>query len=269
MSFPVFGNHKWDYIIDFSSYFPKSLKKTLEQINREVKQYVYISTVSVYAFENYDSSFEIKEDFEKVNYTDEELIEKSLKYYGKKKWACEEVLMKAAWLHKTILRPSFIYGKYDPTDRFYYWLKKIRDNEQLILPDNGEHKLSLTFADDLVEIILSILTGKLKSDVFNCNTNPPMKIRDILEIVKDILGSNCKFVDVGTSALQEAGILPPLSMGGNLMFDNSRLREETAINFTPFRDSLIRTADHYEVENWRACSIEIDEKIERKVLMEK
>jgi len=175
------SGQQWDYIIDFSSYYPASLMRTLELINKDVKQYIYISTISVYSLKNYDGTFGIPESYEQVSFTEEEAIDISMKTYGKRKAACKVVLNEAEWLNKIIFRPSVIYGKYDPTDRFYYWLKKIKDSAGTILPDGGRHDLSLTFADDLVRLILSSLDGELASGTYNCSTHPPMKVINMMK----------------------------------------------------------------------------------------
>jgi len=79
--------HQWDYIIDFSSYFPQSLSNTLEVINQDVKKYIYISTISVYDFPQYDGQSKIEETFPRNAYTEEQLLAPdSKKYYGETKF---------------------------------------------------------------------------------------------------------------------------------------------------------------------------------------
>jgi len=258
--------HKWDYVIDFSSYYPGSLRKTLAQINRDVKQYIYISTISVYDFGKYDTTFEIREDFEQMEYTAEELLDKTLKTYGKQKAACELVLNESEWLNKTILRPSVIYGKYDPTDRLYFWLKKIRGASKVILPNNGAFKLSLTFSDDLVQIIRSILRGKINGGIYNCSTHPPMAIKEMMDIIKGVLKSNCEFIDIDIQALRTAGIRYPLFFGKTLMIDNSKLSQSVGLTFTPFKESIESTVSYYKGTNWKKCIIEVDEELEQPFL---
>jgi len=75
-------NYQWDYVVDFSSFYPKSLLKTISNLNKDLKKYIYISSISAYQLKNYDSSFEIVENFELKNCTKEEEIDSGLKTYG-------------------------------------------------------------------------------------------------------------------------------------------------------------------------------------------
>ena len=259
-------NHRWDYIVDFSSYYPQSLQKTLDQINKNVKKYIYISTISVYDFKQYDATSKIDEEFPKVTCSPEEAVDTTLKTYGKKKWACEQVLQKAHWLKKTVLRPSVIYGKYDHTDRFYYWLRKIKFRDAIIVPDGGRHKLPLTFADDLVDIILDALNHDLPNGIYNCTTHESLKIRDILTKAREILGSECRFVEKDTTGLKAQDAHFPLNFGGHIMIDHSKLLESGNFNFHSFENSLKATISYYNDENWRACKLGIDDKKEDDIL---
>jgi nucleoside-diphosphate-sugar epimerase len=259
-------SYKWDYVIDFSSYYPKSLQKTLDQINRDVKKYIYISTISVYSFEGYDSSFKIDEDFQKLECSATEAIDKTMKTYGKKKAACEEILKNTSWLNAVMLRPSVIYGKYDPTDRFYYWLRKLKTSKEIIIPNTGEDQLSLTYADDLVDIILNTISNDLPSGAYNCNTHEPLSFRSMLEIMKELLGSNSKLYGIDTDKLKEKEVWLPLSFISNLKFDNSSIKHSLQMEFTSFYDSVKAVIKYYEEKDWPACSIGVTEEKEKAII---
>ena len=247
------NQYKWDYIIDFSSYFPNSLRQTILQINKDVKKYIYISTISVYSFQTYDQTFEITEEFPKRNYEENQLTEPSLKYYGEKKSACEDVLNDADWLNTIILRPSIIYGKYDPTDRLYYWLERIKKNRKIIVPAGGEHKISLTYSADLVKIIINCLHEDVSNGTYNCVTHKPMKIIDILHLIKNLLLSNNEFKSINQKKLKEEGLSAndfPFWFGGHIMFDNSKIEQASKIAFTPFNESIESTIDYYDKRGW-------------------
>ena len=185
--------HQWDYIIDFSSYFPQSLSNTLEVINQDVKKYIYISTISVYDFPQYDGQSKIEETFPRNAYTEEQLLAPdSKKYYGEKKAACEDILNNTKWLNAIILRPSVIYGRYDPTDRLYYWLRKIKKEKYLLVPDHGKLMSTLSYSEDLVDLLKACLAGEIANDTYNCTTHQPKSLIDILGLMKELLNSQCQ-----------------------------------------------------------------------------
>lgn len=263
------SEYKWDYVIDFSSYFPNSLEQTLLHINKDVKKYIYISTISVYSFPDYDSSFEIGEDFKKRSYEKKQLCEPSLKFYGEKKAACEDILTNTDWLNSIIIRPSIIYGKFDPTDRLYYWIERIKNKEKIIVPANGEASISLTYSSDLVRILMNCLDDQLSNGVYNCVSNKPNSFRVILELIKDTLNSDCEFVPIDQDKLRAeklSGNDFPLWIGGNLMIDNSKIMEESNMEFTSLKASIQATIRHYEEQEWQTPKIGITYEAEDRLI---
>lgn len=247
------GQHKWTYVVDFSSYFPHSLQKTLDYINRDVKQYIYVSTISVYALQEYDGSFAIQEDFQQKEYASEQLTEPSLKFYGEKKVACEDVLAAATWLPTVILRPGVIYGRYDPTHRLYSWIARIKNRRSIVLPDGGKHRISITYAEDMVNVIQQCLDGKVYSGTFNCVSGEPFTFRSLLEEIRQQLGAECSFVTAPRMALREAkasGKDFPFYWGMDITIDNTKLIDVFQPDFIPLRESIGRTIGHYAAEGW-------------------
>lgn len=247
------GLQEWDTIIDFSSYFPDSLEKTLKNINRNVRKYIYISTISVYPFKDYNGTFKIKEDWQKREYSDYQIQDRSSNFYGERKSACEDVLQENNCLNSIVLRPSVIYGKYDPTDRFYYWIDRIKNRKRILLPDSGKYHNSLTYADDLTNNILALVESAITEGTFNCVSIEAIKFRELLEAVKTELGSDCEFIPIEQKRLEDLSLGVqdfPLCWGNNLMIDNSKLAGmKTTLNI-PFEEALRSTIKYYQDHNW-------------------
>ncbi len=247
------SQHKWDYVIDFSSYFPDSLERTLQNINRDVKKYVYISTISVYDLSELKAESVITEDFKLKKYEREQLAEPSLKFYGEKKVACEDVLNNALWLNSIILRPSVIFGKYDPTERLYYWIHRIKHRDKIILPDNGGHILSMTYAVDLVNTLLKCIDSQVPVGTYNCVSDERLKFKDVLNLIKQELDSNCSFVPASSEKLNEEKLTPrefPFWWGIDLSIDASKIKVAHQASFTTLREALRETINHYKSEGW-------------------
>ncbi len=251
--------HKWDYIIDFSSYYPASLQRTLDHVNRDLKKYIYISTISVYDFSKYDRASSIKEDFPIVDCSPEEAIDQTMKTYGKKKAACEAVLKESSWLNSVILRPSIIFGIDDPTDRFYYWLRKIKKETKAIVPNDGTDQISLTYANDLVAIILKGISGDIQNGAYNCITHDSISFNELLETIKKSTDSNCEFYHKDNEELRAQEVFLPLNFISNLYYNNDKIKEATNLSFTTYENAITAMVDHFEKEEWKKCMIEIDD----------
>jgi len=139
---------KWDYIIDFSCYYPIGLEYVLNALSYLPKKYIFISTCSVYQEEAplQNEAVEIHQGDAK------DWIDKSNASYGKRKARCEAIL-ESYDINFTILRPTLVYGRYDHTDRFYYWLHQVKYYHEIIMPNHGRNNFSLSYVDDLVETI--------------------------------------------------------------------------------------------------------------------
>ncbi|MEO0787573.1 MAG: NAD-dependent epimerase/dehydratase family protein [Bacteroidota bacterium] len=265
------GQYKWDYIVDFSSYFPASLKRTLEHVNKDVNRYIYISTISVYSLAHHDGLSAIDESFKKKPFEDEQLETPGLQFYGEKKAACEQILKRNSWLKAIILRPAVIYGKYDPTDRLYYWIERIQNKRQLILPDHGDYRMSLTYGPDMVKTIMSGLSGDLKPGTYNCVSDRPYAFRFILETIRDELKSDCEFISIPANLLRNRKLSTrefPLWWGYDVWIDNGHLKNASDLDFSDPEESFRKTAQFYAGLSWPKPKAGFSHEAEDQVLTE-
>ncbi len=128
------AGESWDTVIDFSCMFPVNLDEITDMLLGNVGRYIFISTASVYPMD--DPKFwkePVKETANTLPCTPEEKIDPEiLPTYGQKKAECERILLAKEGLDPVIFRPGLIYGRYDYTDRFYYWLYRVYNNSFLL-----------------------------------------------------------------------------------------------------------------------------------------
>jgi 2'-hydroxyisoflavone reductase len=95
------GTRDWDYVVDFSGYFPNSLGRLLQILKGRVGRYIYTSTVSVYDLDNAPMDIPLPESTARLVCSPEMREHKTdFAYYGQQKAACEEELEVADWLEK-------------------------------------------------------------------------------------------------------------------------------------------------------------------------
>ena len=107
----VEGN--WDAVVDLSCYFPAALENTLKALTKESK-YIFVSTCSVYDNEM-DRSILKNETAPVLSCSAQQRSDRSAASYGNRKAECERLLMDSGMPY-VILRPSLVFGTYDPTD---------------------------------------------------------------------------------------------------------------------------------------------------------
>jgi 2'-hydroxyisoflavone reductase len=239
-------NQHWDCIIDFSGYYPVTFEKLLKGVEGNVGRYIFISTVSVFDVAKYQGQL-ITEQFATQPCTEAQKISPLFDAYGEKKAEMERILFQQQGTDKIIFRPGFIYGKYDYTERFYYWLYRVEKCSRFLLPEDGAPKqLSLTNAYDLTEALLMAVEVSNHSSVYNAISTPSVSIRELISIAAKAYGKSPEIVTVDYKQLEKLS-LPlsqfPLMMpidfsAGDTLWkkDFPFLRADLATTFLEMRD---------------------------------
>ena len=255
------ANENWDYVIDCSCYHPDDLENTLANLKPNIKRYIFISTSSVYDNEALQTTLR-NEDSPVLSCSIKQRENKEKKvFYGNKKSECERIL-KASNLNSIILRPTLVFGTYDYTDRFYYWLYQVKTNDTLLLPDNGNRKFSLIYVHDLVKMTILSLTTEVSgqaqntdNQTFNIISFPQTSIREIVETAQDLLNRKNTIINATPEFLHENKVnqwtTMPLWIDHDFFtYSNERLKSEFPIQLTDFETATAETIAYYESLNW-------------------
>lgn len=144
---------EWDAVVDTSGYVPRIVAASAKLLAPRVKQYVFISTCSVYANnEKPDQT----EDGALEKLTDE-TTEEVGKYYGGLKALCEKAAEDAMPGRVANIRPGYIVGPGDSSDRFTYWPVRALRGGEMLAPGTPDDPIQVIDVRDLAAfIILSI-----------------------------------------------------------------------------------------------------------------
>ena len=246
-------NRKWDVVIDFMGYFPDSLAYMLNNIQQNIGRYIFISTISTYDLEN-PASIPITEKGRLLNWKKKDRNDRSWDSYGKRKVACEEEVQKHWHLDHVILRPSLIYGQYDYTDRFYYWLYKIKYEEELRVPNDFKKPVNYTFAGDFANVIIHFIQSIHSKNIYNVVTHKSISLLGILNESKKRLDSICNIIPTHKESTVEFE-LPLWFPKECLEISSERINNEFNLNFCSLEESLRQTIEYYDSINWPKPSV--------------
>jgi len=147
---------EWDVCIDNPTTLPKWVRDAGQVLQGKVGQYVFISTVSVYATEEkawadesaataeYKGADAMAETMEAVRASNFEL-------YGPLKAYSEREAEKWFPGKTTVIRPGLIVGPGDETDRFTYWPVRLDRGGDVLAPGDGSDAVQVIDARDLAE----------------------------------------------------------------------------------------------------------------------
>ena len=140
----------WDAVIDTSGYVPRIVKASAELLAEKVKQYVFISTISVYPE---DAPVGLDENTPVAKIADEtvETMGAQFENYGPLKALCEQAAERAMPGRTTNIRPGLIVGPGDATDRFTYWPVRIDRGGDVLAPAPQDSPVQFIDVRDLAE----------------------------------------------------------------------------------------------------------------------
>ena len=138
----------WDAVVDTSGYFPRQIRMAMDALRGHVGQYVFISSISVYA----DTSTPGMDETAKVATIPDETTEKiTEESFGALKALCEKAAEAAMPGHVTNIRPGLIVGPHDTSDRFTYWPVRLQRGGDVLAPGDGTDIVQYIDARDLAE----------------------------------------------------------------------------------------------------------------------
>ena len=206
---------QWDVVIDTSTYFPRSITSALNALDNKVKQYVLISTISVYTHwsAGADESTPLRT---VADPTIEEV--RQAETYGGLKALSEQAAEKHLPGRVTTIRPGFIVGPGDRTDRFTYWPVRVARGGEMLAPGNGADGMQFIDVRDLGEWIIHCLENNI-TGIFNAHSPAgSLTLKNLLTACEEALHANVEITWADIEFLRQhdlgAGSFPLWQPGG-------------------------------------------------------
>jgi 2'-hydroxyisoflavone reductase len=148
----------WDVVVDNSGYVPRHVEDSARLLAPVVSHYLYISTISVYG----DFSSPIDEDTAVGTLEDETSEEVTGGSYGPLKALCEQrVITELGADRTTVLRPTYICGPGDRTDRYSYWPVRTMQGGEMLWPGTPDDNIQIIDVRDLANFTVDCLEKKI------------------------------------------------------------------------------------------------------------
>lgn len=143
----------WDAVVDNSGYMPQQVRASSRLLADNIEHYIFISSISAYASfasaNNEDSPLAsldaVPDEFSWQNYG-------ALKAISEK-WAADEI----GDDRYTVLRPTYICGPGDHTDRFTYWPVRASKGGSMLWPGSPDQPLQIIDVRDLANFVVDCL----------------------------------------------------------------------------------------------------------------
>ncbi len=177
----------WDAVLDTSGYYPRMVKASAELLAPNVGQYIFISSVSAYAKNDTPGADETAETA-KIPDPTVETMGKDFEFYGGLKRLCEQAAEQAFPGRATIVRPGYIVGTDDRTDRFTYWPVRYEKGGEMLAPGSPQDPMQIIDVRDLGEWLL-LLVERGTMGVFNAvGPEKPWTMGELFAACKEVTG---------------------------------------------------------------------------------
>lgn len=223
-------DRRWDAVIDNTGYIPKFVRMSADLLAPNTGYCLYISSISAYA------SFARPNDEDSPtgaleNPDQEEITETT---YGPMKAQCEQYTRDAYGARCSIVRPGYIVGPLDPTDRFTWYPVRVAQGGEMAVPGTPDDPVQIIDVRDLARFMLDLVERRVSGN-FNAVTPPgELTTGRLVESCQRVSGSDTKFTWIDEGFLQD--FLKP----EELRFApwNPIRGEEAAASLTGIRRSL-------------------------------
>lgn len=193
---------KWDAVIDNSGYVPRHVQDSASLLAPNVGRYVYISTVSVYA----DFGVPNHEDSPLAAIEDESVEEVTGQTYGPLKALCEQ--RAAAEIDAgalSVLRPTYICGPGDHTDRFSYWPIRTRKGGEMLWPGEPEDPVQIIDVRDLAVFTIDCIDQGIDG-TYNMLNAGSYNMGQLLDDSRAVTAADLDPVWVNEAFLEDKGL---------------------------------------------------------------
>jgi len=157
------GQRRWDVVVDNSGYVPRHVRDSAELLKDRCDRYVYTSTVAVYDFETSHAVDNRGPLYAAPVPVTEQVTGAT---YGPLKAECDRIVQRIYGERATIVRPTYVVGPGDSTDRFTYWVERFHRGGDIVCPSGPRQEANWIDVRDLCHWMIS-LAENATTGIFN------------------------------------------------------------------------------------------------------
>ena len=241
----VIPDIEWHALIDFCGYTPEDIEKVVISLSGALKQYIFISTTTVYE-DSWD--LPIEEAAPKLSKPQSELVEYA--NYGFDKWRAECKLREVCETQKikyTILRPAIIYGKYNYAPRETYFFNLIREKKPIVVPDKGLALFSFIWVEDVANIIIKCIGNNMVfNKEFNVSAEDLVSYQRLIQVLESITKKQLFPITMKVDEINAQKIPLPFPVDKHLIYSGLKLSRMLEYEYISFKDGMKKTFAYYQ-----------------------
>jgi 2'-hydroxyisoflavone reductase len=199
------AGREWDVCIDNPTTLPFWVRDAGRVLHGKVKQYIFISTISVYA----DNLKPADETAPVASYPGKDAMAETMEslhangeLYGPLKALSEKEAEIQFPGKVTVIRPGLIVGPGDETDRFTYWPVRLARGGEYLAPGDGSDPVQIIDARDLAEWTIRMAEARTFGTFNATGPQHPLQMKEMLSGITAAIHADAKPVWVSTDFLE-------------------------------------------------------------------
>lgn len=193
----------WDVVIDNSANLPRWVRLSTAALRGSVGKYLFVSSTGVYI--PYLTT-DIREGAPVDTIDDPETEVVNGRTFGALKALAEEEARATFPETHLVLRPTYIIGPGDPTDRYTYWPVRLARGGEVLAPGTPDDPMQHVDVRDLAAFMIRAVEDDLTGTCNVTGPREPLTMGGLLERTRSAVGSDATLTWVNAGFLQEHGL---------------------------------------------------------------
>jgi 2'-hydroxyisoflavone reductase len=178
----------FDAVVDTCGYIPRAVRMSTETLAGSA-WYGFISSLSAHPEDLPPGSNEDSPAFGPPFPDTEEVTDET---YGPLKVACEHQVQSVFGDRACVIRPGFIVGPHDPTDRFTYWVRRGAAGGEIMAPAPSDYGLQWVDARDLAAFVLRLAEASTSGVFGVVDRAPTMTLGGLIDEAAAAAGADTR-----------------------------------------------------------------------------
>ena len=241
----------WDCVIDNSGFEPEQVTLSATLLRNAVRQYIFVSTQSVYA----DRGIIDQDESGAIGRSG--VPEQEWSGYGPLKARCEIALKEIMPDRATIVRPAVIVGPGDASDRFTYWVQRVDRGGEVLSPGRPEDPTQFIDVRDLAEWMVRLAEDRTFGTFNATGPGSPLSVAELLYGIRAVTMSPVSFTWTDAAFLAEQNVRPfsdlplwmvPAGATAGFMRMSARRAQSAGLTYRPLATTAADTLAWWKTE---------------------
>jgi 2'-hydroxyisoflavone reductase len=202
----LLGGRTWDAAIDVCAYVPREVRQAAEVLSGSVGRYLYVSSVSAYRATDLPLTAEDAPLLGEDDLDDPATEAVTETTYGPLEALCEAAAQTSYPGAAIVLRPTYVVGPHDDTDRFTYWVRRAATGGEFLVPGPPDRPFQLIDARDLAAFAIGLVERQERGAFNGVGPAMPTTWAEVVAGCLEVVGHDALLTWVDPAFLTERGV---------------------------------------------------------------